>query len=66
MQEIDAAAMSLWVQYDHFDARLTAETVAAGRRLYYWRPDTSTFTPNGSLFDLQDEQLVKGGALINF
>jgi hypothetical protein len=49
VQEIDAAAMSLWIQYDHFDGSVhgTVDGDSAG-------------------LSLEDLQVVKAGALINF
>jgi hypothetical protein len=52
VQEIDAAAMSLWVSYRHFEGDFD-----------YCTLDTCATTANR---DVEDFDLVKAGALINF
>jgi hypothetical protein len=61
VQEIDAAAMSVWLQYDHFDGDVSG--CANG----------GTFTNSGVCStglgfstSLESMQLVKFGGLINF
>lgn len=64
VQEIDAAAMSLWVQYDHFDAS------GSGCTFGFNASDTGCVVVPGfetiAKSSLDSEQIVKFGGLINF
>jgi hypothetical protein len=60
VQEIDAAAMSLWLQYDHFDASLSGCTASTSTTV------CSVGSTGIAAKGLDDFQLVKFGALINF
>ncbi len=63
VQEIDAAAMSLWVQYDHFDAGISGCTSVGG----FEGGAGAAGTCNGpASLSLDSFQLVKFGGLINF
>jgi hypothetical protein len=62
VQEIDAAAMSMWISYRHFDGSMDCNPNPAA---------TATACGSGAVqnarhLDLQDWQMVKFGALINF
>ena len=60
VQEIDAAAMSVWLGWRHYNADATC-TESGERcetlRTPVWFPDTTT---------LNSMDIIKGGALINF
>jgi hypothetical protein len=51
VQEIDAAAMSLWISYKHFEGEYDYVNI---------------FGPGGGTVEFEDFDLVKAGALINF
>ncbi len=62
VQEIDAAAMSLWLSYRHVSMDVDAATVGAG--LF---TGASVCNVGGGLnCNIDDFQYIKGGALINF
>jgi hypothetical protein len=63
VQEIDAAAMSLWLQYDHFDASASGCATVGGFEGGAG-PAGSCNGPAAASFDKM--QLVKFGGLINF
>ena len=63
VQEIDAAAMSLWLSYRHFDADATYLNGWSRGDPDPWRPATAD-TQTKVKFDPM--QIVKFGALINF
>ncbi len=62
VQEIDAAAMSVWLSFKHFEGEIDTQGCAAERST------SLTFTCNGATGsqDFEDFQLLKFGALINF
>ena len=69
VQEVDAAAMSFWLQWDHEKADVSCGTVSAatfsnGCAINNALIIVPTATNLGSGFD--SINIVKGGALINF
>ena len=63
VQEIDAAAMSVWIQAEQFSARATAcaEGIANGACIDAGAGEATTVQS-----DLKDMTVVKFGGLINF
>ena len=62
VQEIDAAAMSVWLQCDHFHGSVELRSGGCGSTSNGWHCDVV----NPGIIDLRDIKVVKGGALINF
>ena len=60
VQEIDAAAMSMWLSYKHFEGSVDTQDCIADAS-----PGFSCSGTGGKI-DFKDFQLVKFGALINF
>ena len=60
VQEIDAAAMSVWLSFKHFEGDIDTQGCNV--------TGTTTFTCTGATGsqDFEDFQLIKAGALINF
>jgi hypothetical protein len=59
VQEVDAAAMSFWLQYDHFHASVNCDGTNIGCF-------NTTGADQNAVDSLKDMSLVKAGALINF
>ena len=60
VQEIDAAAMSVWLSYKHFSGEIDTQSCTVTSTL------ASPATGATGSADFEDFQLLKVGALINF
>jgi hypothetical protein len=66
VQEVDAAAMSFWLQWDHETAHVSCGNASGGQCFDSAPPEVLENIGPGTVKSLEAINVVKGGALINF